>query len=177
MSDAYKTKTLTQHGKTYKIEWISDDDMGAPWEECDGHGIVSDWTTRDKTPGEWVLNSSRGSKRYYDAQETQKIALRDCWGISGDASGMTKKQIAAQAVRQDFEYLRAWCNDEWHYCGIRVTLMNDDDEETEISASLWGTEDQGYLSEGYHATVIQDLIGECEYQENRATYPVTHCGV
>jgi hypothetical protein len=174
--NTYKTETLTQHGKTYRIEWVYDECHGAPWEESDGHGIVSDWVSRDKKPGELVLNSDRGLSRFYDYAATIEKAKAEGWGIS-DPEGKTKAQIAAEAVMQDFKYLHKWCNDEWHYCGIVVTVLDDDGEETDNSASLWGIEDDGYCSRGYHATVIQDLIGECEYQEMRSVYPVTTCGV
>jgi hypothetical protein len=43
---------------------------------------VSDWERRDKRPGEWVLNTDHGSKRFYDAQEANKIAKRDGWGLT-----------------------------------------------------------------------------------------------
>lgn len=33
---------------TTRVTIEQDCDHGAPWEECDGHGEVSDWTTRDK---------------------------------------------------------------------------------------------------------------------------------
>ena len=51
------------------------DDCGdKPWERSDGHGIVSDWTTRDKELGERVLSSDRHSKCYYDFAGSMKIA-------------------------------------------------------------------------------------------------------
>ena len=36
---------------TYTITIESDDMHGNPWEEHDGHGPVSEWTTRDRLPG------------------------------------------------------------------------------------------------------------------------------
>lgn len=57
-----------------------DHDHGAPWDEEDGHGPVSDWTSRSKRPGELVLNEDHGSTRYYDYQEACRIARRDEWG-------------------------------------------------------------------------------------------------
>lgn len=57
-----------------------DSDSGAPWEESDGHGPVSDWTTRDKAPGELVLSHDRSAKRFYDYAEACRIARRDGWG-------------------------------------------------------------------------------------------------
>ena len=53
-------------GRTFKIIIERDEWYGAPWEECDGHGPVSEWTTRDKAPGERVLYADRRSKQFYD---------------------------------------------------------------------------------------------------------------
>lgn len=52
----------------------------APWAEEDGHGPVSDWTSRAKAPGERVLNRDGTSYRYYDFAEAVAIAKRDGWG-------------------------------------------------------------------------------------------------
>lgn len=68
-------------GWTLRVSIEHDDGMGAPWKEHDGHGEVSEWTRRDKRPGEWVLCTDRGSSRFYDAQESQRIAIRDRWGM------------------------------------------------------------------------------------------------
>lgn len=154
----YKTDTIEQHGATYLVEWFYDSDHGAPWEECDGHGVVSDWERRDKRPGEFILSSDRGSKRFYDFQATMAIAKRDGWNTA-PYDWPTKGAQAQAAVMADYEYLRRWCNDQWHYCGIVVTRM-EDGEKTSDESSLWGIEEDGYLSFGYHSTVIQDLIGD-----------------
>lgn len=54
---------------TFKVEINHDGGMLPPWEEHDGHGVVSDWTSRDKHPGEWVLDTDRsGNKLYYNFQ-------------------------------------------------------------------------------------------------------------
>lgn len=131
--------TVENDGWTFTATVHHDDTMGAPWKEHDGHGEVSDWTRRDKAPGELVLSSDRDSKRFYDFASACALALRDGWGSPPyDVEGETPKQKAARAARHDFEVLRAWCNDEWFWCGIVVTVSRDDIELG--SASLWGTE-------------------------------------
>lgn len=172
-----------------------DSDTGAPWSEHDGHGPVSEWTTRAKRPGELVLCTSRGRKRYYDFAEACRIARRDGWGwmpgkvVTVQNSGglwhswcdigadypiyntgghadinaatraayaahratMSAKQYAAEAAMRDFKALRAWCNDEWFWCGITVTTTVDGIELA--SESLWGIEcnhpgsDNSYLTD------------------------------
>ena len=89
----FKRETTIGHGSVLRtrkpdgtrltcvVAIVDDDQNNPPWENEDGHGPVSDWTRRDKRPGEIELNSDHGSKRYYDFQEACKIARRDGWGF------------------------------------------------------------------------------------------------
>lgn len=135
---------------TFRVKVEDDLDHAEPWKNSEGHGVVSEWTGRDKKPGEWVLKESRGDKRYYDMAATIKLAKRDGWGLNPEAKAVlakrlgrepTKGEIVEAAVKDDFEYLRGWCNDEWRYVGVIVTLLDDDGDKTEIDNSLWGVED------------------------------------
>lgn len=96
----------------------ADDDAQAPWDREDGHGEVSDWTRRDKEPGERVLCEDRGAKRFYDFAGAVKLARRDGWGVSpyrmdieNGAHGMKR------AIGQYFEgrelhtFQSDWCDD------------------------------------------------------------------
>lgn len=162
---AYQSEQLEQHGVTYRIDRFYDCDMGAPWDEHDGHGVVSDWTTRDKRPSERVLNSDRhGKKRYYDIQATIKKATSEGWGCANLGTKLTPKQSIAEAVERDFKYLQDWCNDQWHWMGLEVTEIREDTDGFKYdgySASLWGIESESDIS-----SMVQDLIGEVEYQNN-----------
>jgi hypothetical protein len=147
-----------QDGYSIRILIYDDNDGDAPWERSEGHGPVSDWESRDKRPGEWILNSDRGSKRFYDAAEAIRIAKRDGWGLAPDAitelvtklkkedsSQLTKGEMITEAVRHDFEFLRGWCQDEWHYIGYTAELIHEDDEGAievinKLFASCWGFE-------------------------------------
>lgn len=166
INEAYKTETIEQHGTAYRVQWVQDYDARAPWENEDGHGPVSDWERREKRPGEMILNDDRGALRFYDFAAAVKQARREGWNTA-PYEWKTKGEQAAAAALADFDYLRRWCNDNWHYCGIIVTVLDEDGEETDISSSLWGIEDDGTNSAGYHASIIQDLIGDCEYQSGR----------
>lgn len=129
---------------TFSVKFEYDRDAGAPWDNADGHGPVTDWVRRDKRPGELVLNSSHGDKRYYDFAEACRIALRDRWDAAPYNDGTeTKRQQAAKAARADYEYLRGWCANEWEYVGVIVTLLDDEGEETEVTDSLWCVETFG----------------------------------
>ena len=110
-----------------KIEY--DTDYGPPWENCDGHGVVSNWEHCGEANGRWELCEDHYSRRYYDWRETLKIAKRDGWGL-GDPM---------DAVRRDYEYLRAWYNDKWYYVGVVVELYDANDELISED-SCWGYE-------------------------------------
>lgn len=171
--DTYQSDVITHRGHTFRVDRVYDQDLGEPWKEHDGHGIVSDWTTRDKRPGERVLRSDRGSKRYYDFAETVKIALKDGWSTekARQTPDLSKKQIAAMAVEADFEYLRGWCNGEWHWCGLIVTLLEEDEdgEDVEVAGmteSLWGMESN---CEQYLQSTAKELAEQIIYRLEKQT--------
>lgn len=153
--------TMNYNGTFYRVSIEPDECMGEPWEEHDGYGVVSEWTTRSKRPGERVLCTDGQFKRYYDFAETCRIARRDGWNAEPYSTTETARQKAAKAVEADFRHLRAWCNDEWSWVGVVVTAP---DGET---ASLWGIEssDAKYLQ-----TVAAELAEELS---QRPTCP--HC--
>lgn len=153
-------------GRNYTAEIHHDADHGAPWEEEDGHGPVTDWTRDAKAPGQRLLYQDRhGAGRFYDWQEAMKIARRDGWGL-GDAERAalaaelgrepTRGEITAEAVRRDFEHLRDWCNGDWFWCGVVVRRAGAccccGDSE-----SLWGIESN---SGDYLQEVARELAAE-----------------
>ena len=151
MSECYATKEIDYIGRELRIEHHFDRDHGAPWEVSNGYGDVSQWTSRSKRPGERVLNTDSRDFRYYDFQGAIKKARTEGWGLTPEAlaaltrklqSKPTKHQIHAEAVERDFQQLRGWCNDEWHWMGVVVI-----DVETEAYESLWGIEssDEDYI--------------------------------
>lgn len=141
---------------TFKVEFEEDYDADAPWENSEGHGIVTDWEYRDKRPGELILNTNRRAKRFYDFAESVKIAKRDGWNSEPYDDNETKGERAAKAVRADYEYLRAWCKDEWRYVGVVVTLLDDEGDETEVSDSLWCVE----TFNDYHLEAAREIADE-----------------
>ncbi len=141
------------HGCGLRLTLTTESDQchGAPWKECDGHGPVSDWTTRDKRPGERVLARDRHAKMFYDFAAAIAEAKRDGWDAPPYKTG-TKGEQAVRAVEADFEYLRKWCAGDWEYIGVIVTLS--DDEGNELGKdSLWGVESLG----DYWRTVALEL--------------------
>ena len=151
--------TFTRGGYTFRVLIERDNDIGEPWKEYDGHGPVSEWTTRAKGPGERVLNSDRGSKRYYDIAEATKIARRDGWGCEHttvtEADGKrvvssghkTRGEAIACAVERDYNHLRAWCEDRWYYVSVGVVHVDDgEDGEREYLGGV-SSEDDAYIAD------------------------------
>lgn len=154
----------------FKSEY--DQDASPPWEECDGHGPVSSskhypfsWGTKPpKRSGERLLYWNDGWYRLYDFAEAMKIANRDGWGLNPDELAKltarlghtpTKGQITEAAVENDFQYLKDWCDDKWHYIGVIVTLHDAEGKEQD-ERSLWCVEDRG----DYYQTVASELADE-----------------
>lgn len=151
---------LTVNGLNFTVSVDRDEDMGAPWENHDGHGVVSKWVTRDKMPSERLLSRSCSHKRYYDVAASTEIALRDSWGVA-NPEGRTKGQIAAEAVDNDFEYIRGWCNDEWWWVYVLVQLVDLEGRHVNgYSESLCGiesTDDIGRIAQELAATLAERI--------------------
>lgn len=114
---------LSASGYSSRVKFDYDQCSDSPWENDDGSGIVSDWTTRSKAPGELLLSEDRGSKRFYDFAGTMVIAKRDGWDAEPYKTG-TKGEQAHRAVMANYEFIRQWCNDQWHYYFVTVELMH-----------------------------------------------------
>lgn len=156
-------KTITIENRVYTVSIQRDNDGGEPWIEHDGHGIVSDWTTRNKRPCEVIINEYGRSRLYYDLLDTTKKAKAEGWGLSEEYKAklavklnkpmalLTNGEITAEAVRLDMERMRAWCNDKWYWIGV---IVEDEDGERE---SLWGIESD---ADEYLEEVEQELAEE-----------------
>lgn len=162
----YDGQTFDRQGRTFRVHFPFDADHGAPWDESDGHGVVSEWTTREKRPGERVLVEDHGRRRYYDVEATLTIATRDGWGTTPERRpDETARAYRARAVEADFQFLRGWCRDEWHYCGVVVTLVDDPRE----SESLWGIEDNaGDYLDSVAYELADEIIDRVTTQEQDA---------
>lgn len=139
-------------GLNFKVSFPYDDDGSAPWERGDGYGIVSDWTSRDKRPGEVRISSDRGSYRYYDWAGSIAKAKAEGWDAAPYGTG-TKGEQAVRAVKADFEFLRGWCNDEWRFVIVKVTCT--DDEGDELAEDICG----GFETfKDYHEEAAWEMI-------------------
>lgn len=135
MKTLYDNETFEHNGHRFRVHFDYDDWSSAPWEDYDGHGPVrkenqphrNGYST--KRPGERPLNRADRNEYqfYYDWQEAMRIAKRDGWNTAPyDAPNK-----ALRAVQADFDYLSAWCNNEWQYVIVTVDLMNDNGETIE----------------------------------------------
>ena len=147
--------TCEVDGFTLTATIHADDNLDSPWTREDGHGTVSDWrASRDKQPGEMIVSTDGRFARFYDFAEAVKIARRDEWGAPDgtfrpDATP-TRGQIAAAAAMADFKRLRDWCNDEWTYVGVSVTVAREGVQLVDdFQHALWGIESDcpEYLTE------------------------------
>lgn len=128
-------ETIEYQGKEYYFSVGFDQYQPKPWEEFDGHGIVSDWTSRDKEAGEMVLASDRGKKLFYHFQDTTKRAKREGWGIVNPDENLTPKQIVRASVTRDYEHLRKFCDGQWYFA-----LLTVEDPRTGETEHLGGIE-------------------------------------
>lgn len=159
-----ETKTIEISGLTFRVDIEQDNSSGRPWEECDGYGPVREATRNfhhnggsEKRAGEIVLHA--GDRNHYtwlyDWAGAMKLAKKDGWGVSEEHhpegwDALTEAQKREVAVQRDFDFLQAWCDEEWVWVGVTVTLQVPDEDgdlvdyegplEAEFHDSLWGME-------------------------------------
>lgn len=181
MSNTYNTETREIDGRKYRIDWHYDDTFGRPEAESDGHGVTLDINFDPKTFGEdhdpedgeldmegvvrhqmmRVLSRADrrgGYWRVYDVWETMKVAKANGWrSLKWEAEhpNATEEERLMAAVDADFNYLQGWYNDDWHWCGITVMLLDDEGDDTEHEASLWGLPSDDAEC---HEEVIKELV-------------------
>ena len=125
--------TIEIDGLTFGVTLEPDTDAGFPWDNMSTFGTVTHWERRDKAPGERILLLGRSGARFYNFAGAVAQARRE--GYTGPA--------AVEAVEQEFNYFRAWCNDQWRYVGVVVTLLDVEGNPTDESDVLWGVDDDG----------------------------------
>lgn len=175
---------IEQSGLSFRVTVEPDEFMRAPWLEDDGHGNVEERRTDHtgyvpKRPGEVVLKRDRWSGYVYDREAALETARRDCWGLSDRERAKlmarlgrapTAREVIAEAVDMDIEYLRGWLNGDWHWCYVSVELLDAAGDGTGMTEGLCGiaSDDSECLAEvaADLAKQLADLIGDA------ATYTV-----
>lgn len=156
--NGFHGETISATIKGFKItaRLEHDPDAGTPWENCDGHGPVTGWTHRTKRPSERILCEDHDARRYYDIAEAVKIAGRDGWDAPPYGGTDIGKRVV-RAVEADFQRLRAWCNDEWYYVAVVLSVSRNGITLDKHAASLCGIESDS----GEHLTdTANELVDE-----------------
>ena len=189
MSQPYNTTTVERDGRAFRVDWRYDETRGPPEHESDGHGVIADVASNPETYGEghdpetddeldmeevvrhkMMRVLRRGSTwrgedwRVYDVWETMKQAKAEGWrSLKWEAEhpNATEEEKLMAAVDADFEFLAGWYNDDWHWCGITVRLLDEDGDPTTYDASLWGLSSD---DDEYHDEVIAELVREVQAQ-------------
>lgn len=145
--------TFIHNGILFTLTTEHDPDMGRPWEEHDGHGVIRVANREtSKRPGERVLYRDNWSTYLYDIPATLAKAKAEGWG---DGDGRTAKERIADAVERDYRRLKAWCDDEWHWMGVIVTLTIG---QHTYRQSVWGIESDA--GNDYIMQTARDLADE-----------------
>jgi hypothetical protein len=141
-------KNIEVQGLRFSVK-VSQDDIQRPWEWSEGHGPVRPAHGKSKQPHErWLSNNW-----LYDWNGALKKAKEEGWGARVMPMGLTPNQQLEYVVQQDFDYLRAWCTDDWCYSALEVTLLKD----SSYSDSLGGVEYWHYKPNPYADDIAKEL--------------------
>lgn len=173
--EAYDGEEITDlpNGWKLKVKFQHDEFCEPPWKDCDRHGEIVETHCRQDYMDDWELNSERGWYRYYDWKATLPIAIKDRWDAAPYGVG-TKHERAMRAMKADYEFLRAWCNDAWWWVGMIVTLLDENNEQID-EESCWGyaSNDVGYLCSEARSWAAHMIVKERKEQRNvRTSVPV-----
>lgn len=82
------------------------------------------------------------------------------------ASFPSARAYAAAAALADFQTLKAWCSDEWDYCGVVVTVSR---AGVELATdSLWGIERNYPRSDNAYLAEVAEELAESALDAARA---------
>ena len=90
----------------------------------------------------------------YDAEEFNR-AIHDVY--KQHRATMTAGQNAEDAVQRDFDNLRGWCNDDWCWVGVVLSVSKGGVTLDVHAASLWGIESE---AGDYFNEVANELLEE-----------------
>lgn len=146
---------------TIKFEY--DEHPEPPWNNSDVHGPVRKSNNAhnahnsDKKPSERPLNNATRNECqfYYDWKKAMKIAMTE-WGFK-------TKSEAVTAVQNDFDFLRGWANNDWHYVFVTVEHEGETD-------SLRGVETFEKYHEECAKELLADLIARVEKEKQNVSY-------
>lgn len=159
--------TEPKSGLKYSARFYADYDMAPPDKEHDCHGVthelprsVEDILEDDDLSDDLRMHlplfrelyAQRGEYLYYDVIDSINKAVT-VWGCS--------PEDAPAQVEHDFEYLRGWYNDEWHWMYITLTKIVDD-VVTDDYVSVGGFESLILRDDKELSSTLHELAGELE---------------
>lgn len=170
MSDEIHSMDYTEpkSGLKYRAKFYADSDRESPDKEHDCHGVTHETRrsveaileadglsddARMRLPLFRELYSERGSYTYYDVIGSINRAVSE-WGC--------KPEDAQAAVDQDFEYLRGWYQNEWHWMYVTLTKLDEDGNETTDCTSCGGYESMLLDGEQELSSVLCGMAWEIE---------------
>lgn len=146
-----------------------------PWENSDMHGPVSGWVPlyceeSGRMHQSWIVSRDRSMVRLYDHHAALKKALKDGWWPRDATPDLMPEQLAERAVFEDFEHLRAWCNDEWFYGAVTVEVYSEGTHLAE--AALHGIdinagENNDWISTDVLPDLVEQAMGDAKAQIDR----------
>jgi len=158
--DAYHTETIEFNGRDFRVSLHYDSDRGAPWDENDCHGSVHvrRGDRSEKRPGEIIICTDYPFYWVYDFQSAVKKA-REVWGIKSGPD-------AVKAVTADMRHLKGYLDNEWHYCGVSVQILDSEGEPIgeEFDHAVWGVESNGEC----WREIAGEIAGEILYERAAA---------
>lgn len=163
---ALRTDSMPHHGNFFykghyfRASIVDDDSLGAPWDEQpELIDIVSEWTGREQLPREWLIEQDRNDSRFYDHEAAVHVARRDGWTLTECqkvellkrlnltdqnrrhmGEGLTDDDVTREAVARNFEWCRAYGNNEWSYVRVHVALLDACEEETPLESTVYRVE-------------------------------------
>lgn len=170
MQDEYllsKDVYAHKNGLKYAVNWSYDNDSGSPLEvgEC-GPTEVMNWDPTDQEDLDWHIesydvgleeesrlrllkvlrkpNRMQATGIYYDYLTALNKAHTE-WGI-------TDHDAAVRAVDADYEWLKGWYNDDWHWVTLSVAPID--------SLTNTVTETLRQYRNGYESSILEDKNAE-----------------
>lgn len=158
-------KNIEVQGLRFSVE-VTQDDIGRPWEWSDGHGPVRPRHLGPKKPTERAL-----SKHWiYDWNGALELAKKDGWGSKVMPLGLTPAQVLEYVVQQDFNYLKAWCEDDWCYSCVAVTLLKDSNySDTLGGVEYWFSKDNAY-ADSIGVELVESLVKQYLHEQSEKSY-------
>jgi hypothetical protein len=80
------------------------------------------------------------------------------WELRHAFTPYSRREIKAYAVERDFERMRAWCNGDWQWIGVIVTVLDAEGEEVD-NRSLWGIESATITWREVAADLVNEIAG------------------